>query len=129
MPSRGFLYSNLRRGLFNREQSITNWMKSYAKALPLLENLVCKSHWIKVRYEDIACFPRDELSRICNFLGLKFEESMLNFSARIHHIANGNDLRFRRNSAIILDDSWKNNLSEVDPDTYGPAHYSLVLCL
>ena len=55
-----------------------------------------------------------ELKRICRFLNIEFENNMLNFASHVHHITNGNDMRFSKSSEIRADTAWLHKLSEAD---------------
>jgi hypothetical protein len=111
---RGFLYSNLKRNLFNREKSVYRWMRYYDRTLPFLKKYVQGKHMIHIKYEDLATDPAAQLNRVCSFLGIDFEESMLDFACHEHHITNGNDMRFQRSSEIRPDFAWKEKLSPCD---------------
>ncbi len=110
---RGVFYSNLKRN-FPRRSSLNNWRKYYSRALPILERNVLPEHIISVKYEDLAERPEQELRRICHFAGLEFEEGMLHFSSKEHHITAGNNMRFGKSSTISLDTSWQRALAEKD---------------
>ncbi len=110
---RGVLYSAIKRN-YSRRASVRGWKNYYARSSPLFTRNVARGHILHVRYEDLAVNPRKELSRICKFLGLQFEESMLDYSSHTHHITNGNDMRFTQTPTITLDASWQRKLSDYD---------------
>ena len=39
---------------------------------------------------------------------------MIEYADKVHHITNGNNMRFKKPSKIILDEAWKENLSSDD---------------
>lgn len=43
---------------------------------------VCNDDVITVRYEDLLVAPQEQLTRICSFLGLAFDEAMLQYHAK-----------------------------------------------
>jgi len=110
---RAVFYSYLKRN-FPRSKSLRGWRNHYARALPLLTKHVQRNHLYHMKYEELAGNPRRELERLCDFLDLGFEEDMLKFADRIHHITNGNNMRFRKSSEIRADEAWKRQLSEAD---------------
>ncbi|MFH1767048.1 MAG: sulfotransferase, partial [Patescibacteria group bacterium] len=98
-----------------KKKSLNTWKHHYNRALSLFKDNVDEKSIIHVQYETIAISPRDELKRICNFLGIDFEEAMLNYAAKPNHTTNGNDkVRFRKSSEIKLDTSWCEHLSDED---------------
>ena len=101
--------SRLRSG-FKRERSLKAWKNYYTNALPLVAKKVDEDHLLRVRYEDIAAAPSTEIQRICKFLGIEFDENMLDFASTTHHIVNGNRMRFRTDSRIRLDKAWLSEL-------------------
>jgi hypothetical protein len=125
---RGVLWSNLKRGE-SRTAAIREWRHQYARALPLLERHVPRHHVLRVRYEDLTSTPRNALQTICQFAGLPFEESMLDFRAKTHHVANGNRMRLSTSSRIQRDDEWLTALGPADLEYFeraaGPLNRAL----
>ena len=68
---RGVFYSHLKRN-FPKKESLNTWKHHYNRALSLFKDNVDEKSIIHVKYETIAISPRDELKRICNFLGHRF---------------------------------------------------------
>lgn len=64
--------------------------------------------YMRVGYEELALYPQFILEKICAYIGLDFEESMLNFNQTRSHIINGNLLRADREkrAAIRYDARW-----------------------
>ena len=109
---RGVFHSNRRRR-FSRKTSLAAWRDHYRHALPLLERLPATS-LIRVHYEDLCRDVGQELRRICEFIGLAYEDGMRDFASHVHHITNGNDMRLRGSSEIRCDERWRNEMSEQD---------------
>lgn len=107
---RGVFYSGLKRN-YPVKDSINVWKRYYKRCLPLFKKFISPYHILQIKYEDLANNPSENLKKICNFLGIQFEENMLNFTSFVHHVANGNDMRFNKSSVIRLDLSWKQKLS------------------
>lgn len=114
---RGIFYSNLKRG-FGQKLSLDSWLKHFSRALPLFARKLPSSVIMQVRYEDLCLEPEKTLQAICEFIGLEFESSMLDFSAMIHHVVNGNDMRFIASSDIRCDESWREQLEPADADYF-----------
>lgn len=110
---RGVFYSNLKRG-FGRDFSLRAWHDHYAHALALLDKLVPAQYRTLVRYEDMVTNAGSTLSKLCDFLEMEFEPSMLDFRTVTHHNVNGNDIKFKSTSELRLDETWKNMLEPAD---------------
>lgn len=107
---RGVFFSGVRRGMAWKP-ALNAWLHHYTRALPLYERHVARDHLMFVKYEDLSQNTSQTLGAICNFLGLEYEDGMLNFAAAVHHITNGNDMRFS-GSEIRLDEKWRKGLTE-----------------
>lgn len=110
---RGVFYSGLKRG-FGRDYSLRAWNNHYKRALELLDRHVPESHRILVHYEDMVTQTERTLSKLCGFLGMDFEPSMLDFRAVTHHNVNGNDMKFTSTSELRLDEIWKTKMELAD---------------
>ena len=110
---RGVFYSYIKRN-FSRNMSLHAWKNHYKRAIPLLEKYVNENHLLRVKYEDIVQDPTAELKRICKFLNVEFENNMLNFASHVHHMTDGNNMRFGKSSEIRPDTAWLYRLSEAD---------------
>jgi hypothetical protein len=109
---RGVFYSYLKRNF--PKEALFNWKNHYQRGLPLLQKHVSAEHLIKVKYEDLVIDPRAELKRICKSVQVDYESNMLNFTSHVHHITNGNNMRFNPSSEIKNDDAWRHHLSQSD---------------
>lgn len=110
---RGVLYSLLKRG-GKRKDCVKGWVNTYSRALKLIRRHVSPTHMKFVKYEELAQKPKSVLKDICAFLSIPFEPDMLNFMSHEHHITNGNDMRFNKNSNIRFDHEWQMQLTEDD---------------
>ena len=110
---RAVFHSGVKRK-FNRQYSLKAWFSFYSKALPLLERNISEEDIKVLHYEDLVEDTAGQLQSICEFIGLKYEAGMLDFSSKSHHLTNGNNMRFVRTSEIKLDDSWKSDLKAED---------------
>jgi len=110
---RAVLWSNLKRGT-SRATAVREWKNQYNRALPLLTRHVPTDRLLLVRYEDLTAAPGDTLKTICSFVGLPFEDSMLEFRSQVHHVANGNRMRMSTSSIIRTDEEWVAKLMDDD---------------
>jgi len=73
-----------------------------------------KASILTVRYEDLCKNPSKELRRICKWLGIFYEEQMLDFR-KDKHVIWGNPMLYRKEeNRIYLDEKWKKELSTAD---------------
>ena len=117
---RGVFHSGLKRGL-SRNYSLKCWFNYYNRALPLFKKTVAPEHVHTVRYEDLVVDTKGVLQGVCQFLGLDFDDRMLDFRSVAHHNVNGNKVKIGSGSELKLDDAWIRELSKVDS-----AHFSRV---
>jgi hypothetical protein len=101
---RGVMWSNMKRGM-SREKALSIWRSYYRRSLLLLRH-VKREHWIAVNYEKLTQDPEAEMRRLADFLGLSFHPGLLRLDSKPHHIANGNDMRYRGPSVIATDLGW-----------------------
>ncbi|QQE11253.1 sulfotransferase [Planctomycetota bacterium] len=70
-----------------------------------------KKH-LKVKYENLALNPQDELQRVMSFLGMSYDPSQLDgINDTDRHNIGGNHMRFTPNKKIKLDQQWQANLN------------------
>lgn len=110
---RGVLWSNLKRG-GSRDQATRNWTNRYDRAVPLLHRCVPKEHWLQIRYEDLTNDTAVALQSVCRLAGVPYEEQMLRFRDKKHHVVNGNRMRLSTVSEIRTDLEWKSMLTSED---------------
>ena len=58
--------------------------------------------------------PQSSLLAICDFIGVPFEEGMLNYRSKVHHLTNGNRMRLSNSVQIDTDDNWAARLTVED---------------
>lgn len=114
---RGVFYSGLKRG-FGRDYSLHAWYNHYKRAFELLDRHVPETHRMLVHYEDIVKNTEHTISRVCDFLDMEFEPSMLNFHTVVRHNVNGNDIKLISTSELRLDEIWKTKLEPADWDYF-----------
>ena len=75
---------------------------------------ISKEDLLILKYEDLVCDLAGNLTRICEFIGEEFDESMLDLAAGTRHLVNGNNTMFKRSSGVKFDERWKTDLLEDD---------------
>jgi hypothetical protein len=107
---RGHVSSAIRRGGDPLLQ-----IAKHRKWIPRLERLVRSrgARALVMYYEDLCRFPRTALQRLCDFMGLPFDERMLNPADQPHHFVHSSTSSYLAGSnKIRLDERWR---EELDP--------------
>jgi hypothetical protein len=66
-----------------------------------------------VHYEDLVRDPRSALQSILHPLGLDFDPRQLQWAEAEKHEVAGNHMRFDATSDLVLDESWRQSLSQL----------------
>ena len=111
---RGVTNSLLRSGM-PLKTAVRRWKTYYTKTLRLLEK-VPPEHVVRVRYEELAANPEQELRRITENLGLDYHPEMESAN-KIQHIVNGNDMRLQP-VRVQLDTRWHDEMPEAAIDYF-----------
>ncbi|WP_205012710.1 sulfotransferase [Nitrosomonas sp. JL21] len=104
------VYLSRRSSGRSQSESVSGWLKYYQRALPLLERHIASDSLIKLRYEELASEPEKTGHLLCDFVGICFEQQMLDLSNKNRHLVNGNDTRFSPGKGIHLDERWRTKL-------------------
>ena len=112
------VYNSRRSSGFSRHESASAWYKYNKRASTYLAANIPAEHLFRVKYEELVNHPAETLSSICKFLGIAFEENMLNFTNAEHHLVNGNDMRFKQSHKLILDERWLTELGTKELATF-----------
>jgi hypothetical protein len=108
------VYLSRRSSGRDREESVRAWLSYYGRALALLEKHVPPQARMQLKYEDIAGDPRRAGAALCRFIGLDFQESMLQLDGVVRHMVNGNATRFAPAKGIALDERWRKDLQPAE---------------
>lgn len=108
------VYLSRRSSGRDREESVRGWLSYYGRALALLEKHVPAEARMQLKYEDIASAPRRAGETLCDFVGLRFQESMLQLDGAVRHMVNGNATRFAPGKGIKLDERWRQDLQPAE---------------
>lgn len=101
---------------YNVEKACDRWIKSIVLAKEFGEKH--RENYIEVRYEDLVCHTEREVKRICNFIGVQFNEDMINFQKDINKNIDKTtlDLNHHKNLQKPINTNsigkWKDNLTE-----------------
>jgi len=102
---RGTVHSKVKRGR-DLETSVRTWARRMRQMNELTDDIP-SNQWIRVRYEDLCDNPRDELTRICQFLQLEFSVEMLSRpSDNVHHLGGSPSKFDPARKKIKLDQSY-----------------------
>jgi sulfotransferase family protein len=93
-------------------QAAYQWKRSNQEAEYILSNLK-KSQWTEVSYEGYCRNPDATLSRLFHFLDLDPEKRIQDFRAARNHVV-GNGMRLDATSQVILDERWREVLTDSD---------------
>ncbi|MCF8069446.1 MAG: sulfotransferase [Desulfobacterales bacterium] len=115
--ARGVIYSGVKRKR-NAKKTAKSWARHYSRAITLFKRNINKNGYLHVRYEDLVKDPHQTLKKVCHYINIDFEDTMLDFLKKTHHITNGNNMRFLDNSTIKNDESWIKGLSKKDLKEY-----------
>lgn len=67
---------------------------------------------LRINYEELCEKPAEVMTKICDFLGIKYSENMLVMDVVGKHNIAGTPNRFgKRNEAISKDEKWKGNIN------------------
>lgn len=110
------LKAELRKGRPNISRVDKLWRTAqfafkYRHAFRHARRALFKRSYIEVRYEQLVESPETVLSAILMPLGLAFEPQQLEWAAHEKHHVGGNRMRRSSSNALILDQSWKQELT------------------
>jgi hypothetical protein len=108
---RAVVHSKMKRGQSLRVAAL-GWRRKLQQIRALTMDIPVDCVF-SLKYEALCSNPRDELGRLCDFLGISFTESMLHRpTATMHHIG-GSPSKFDPSRAeIALDRSFENQFSQ-----------------
>jgi hypothetical protein len=89
------------------------WAVTAASAIAL-QRRVPTDRWLTVYYEDLATETERELRRICAFIGLEYQASMLAFRRAPDLGIGGNRMRTGADERIVLDRAWRRDTPWAD---------------
>ncbi len=112
---RDVLASQLNTGSFNKSPAdvAEGWVKTHLRFRKLVDNQDVRAY--EVFYEKLVNQPDEELKKICDFLSVPFEKSMLNFYQQGLTIYKANHLSMNMISRPIDSSKvnrWKKDLNE-----------------
>jgi hypothetical protein len=108
---RGVYFSRRGSG-FSRESSMQGWQRYNERALRLLHRRIAPEALLQLKYEELVDDVPGTLARLCAFLELSFDQTMLELGSGERHLFNGNDTRFSRERGIQRDERWVSGLRD-----------------
>ncbi len=72
----------------------------------------------RLNYEELCADPRAAVVRLCEAVGVDFDERMLQFRSRVQHQVGGNPMRFSDEREIRLDERWRQDLTAAQRATF-----------
>jgi hypothetical protein len=115
---RGVGYSHLKRGE-SFEQSVFHWRSCNAEILNWLTGSEAPDN-IRITYEELCNDPVSVITRLCHFIGVKWESGMTRPGRCIHHNISGNPMRLALGSGEVIkaDIEWSSKLTSGDLDLF-----------
>jgi|GEM_PF-2856999 len=111
---RGMLYSNKKSGQRKGVDRPVSFKipvyKDFAKRALMLLREPALVYFLK--YEEICQDPSGSIRKVCDFLGVEYARSMLEFKEDRGHTLMGNRMRFDDNQEIKEDLGWTSGLAE-----------------
>lgn len=111
--ARGFAWSYMRKESVPAEEAAKVWLQGN-KRTALMLRTVPESSRLHISYEQICRETETTLKTLCYFLGVEYEQNMLNFGSEVNHTIGGNRMRHRRDIVIQEDTQWRRQLSVDD---------------
>jgi hypothetical protein len=106
--SRGVMASSYRQGkpVGAKLARHLKWIERWEKFMP-----ACGEQGITVFYEDLCADPHRELARICDWMGIDFDEGMFRPGDQPQHFIHSNPLDYLgAGNEIRLDERWHDEL-------------------
>lgn len=108
---RGVMNSYIKLG-YSPSYAAAGWLVGNMCARGLLRTIP-RSMQLFIRYEDLCADPKSVLTRVCEFIGIRFEESMIAFRNYPHHDISGNARLLQSpETEIINQETWRHDLSK-----------------
>ncbi|MBB1274377.1 sulfotransferase [Psychromonas sp. SR45-3] len=92
------------------EVGANEWVRCNQETEAVLATMP-KENWAQVHYEDICNNTEKTLDTLFEFIGVDPSKKRLDFKTVEHHVV-GNGMRLDDSEEIILDERWKDQLSE-----------------
>jgi len=114
-----FVYSNIKneKNFFMRFYKLLRMSARWIIQNIIIEKVVMKyltqDSYLKIMYEDLAEFHKNEIARICKFLEIRQIEDIMIGEMHKNHAISGNMMRFGK-SKIELDEKWKSHMTVFD---------------
>jgi hypothetical protein len=112
---RAVVHSKMKRGV-SLKAAATGWRKKMIQLEALTHDLPT-GHVHRLTYESLCEDTRTELSRLCEFVGIGFEEAMLQRPTReIHHLGGSPSKFDMSRTSIVMDSEYESQFSKAELD-------------
>jgi hypothetical protein len=91
-------------------EAIMSWKNVNKFATRALKYVERKNRYLLL-YKDLALNPEDTLTKLFNFIGVKYTSQCINFRDTDHHIIGNSKMRLGSSDRIYYDEKWKQSLS------------------
>lgn len=102
--------SYMRNYGLSMQRSATYWRNTYVRGEKILSR-VTRENRLFMKYEDICNAPEREAQKVAQFLSISFESAMSDLSRGLGHSIAGNNMKWKPNNVIKLNEKWKTDLS------------------
>jgi hypothetical protein len=79
---------------------------------------VPRNRQIHIAYEELCRDPQKTISKLCQFIGIRYDSSMLTHPSEPYHLIGGNDMRLKATLKVVEDRSWQTELSADSLDIF-----------
>lgn len=96
------------------DKAILSWIYVNILIIGITRSLLKRDQWRQVRYEDLSDGPNIILPQVSQWIGITYDDNMINFGNTTHHNVSGNPSRFNSTKIIPSRKNWKESLSKDD---------------
>ena len=105
---RGVIYSYYKK---NRNNTIgINKCRNHILGSLYVKNKIESKNWLLVKYDELTKEPEKKLKNICDYIGVEYEQGMMEFTRHRHYCIGGNRMKQSTSNKIKIDDEWKTNM-------------------
>lgn len=105
-----FVSSHMKNEAASLGEAVRRW-KRMAGHVRRLEAILPPERFLRVHYEELCTRTEAELARVARFAGLEPATGPVDFRETEHHII-GNRMRLAGSTEVVLDERWRERLSE-----------------
>ena len=95
------------------KSAVFQW-KKVNKKIKLLLDVFKRDNYCLIKHEDFCKDPKSTFNNISNYLGVEWEDSMLDLTKKTHHMVGGNASRINAKSIQPSEEIWTTSFSDHD---------------